>query len=180
MAAKGTGHGRVTGGKPEWNPSDAEKALFEQMTPTALATARTGLLPMYASPWAALYGGPSDPSFAQLWGQDPSQGTAPPPGTPAYIGQGGGANQPPSNPNPPPPDTTPPPTTTPPPITNVPGVPGTTYPGPDGTPGTQVFGGNHTGGLKLLIAYEPKATYRRRFPFGAIDDHFARHEKEPT
>lgn len=24
------------------------------------------------------------------------------------------------------------------------------------------------GGLKLLIAYEPKATYRRRFPFGAI------------
>jgi len=34
MAAKGTGHGRVTGGKPEWNPSDAEKALFEQMTPT--------------------------------------------------------------------------------------------------------------------------------------------------
>ena len=169
-----TANGPYTGPTYAYTPQSGYTSLADQLSkafslsPTALATPRTSLLPMYASPWAALYGGPSDPSFAQLWGQDPSQGTAPPPGTPAYIGQGGGANQPPSNPNPPPPDTTPPPTTTPPPITNVPGVPGTTYPGPDGTPGTQVFGGNHTGGLKLLIAYEPKATYRRRFPFGAI------------
>ena len=156
-----TASGPYTGPTYAYTPQSGYTSLADQLSkafslsPTALATARTGLLPMYASPWAALYGGPSDPSFAQLWGQDPSQGTAPPPGTPAYIGQGGGANQPPSNPNPPPPDTTPPPTTTPPPITNVPGVPGTTYPGPGGTQGTKVFGGNHTGGFAPWLIQQP-------------------------
>ena len=156
-----TANGPYTGPTYAYTPQSGYTSLADQLSkafslsPTSLATPRTGLLPMYASPWAALYGGPSDPSFAQLWGQDPSQGTAPPPGTPAYIGQGGGANQPPSNPNPPPPPpaTTPPPPGTPPPITH---VPGSTYPGPGGTgggtPGTKVFGGNHTGGFAQWMA----------------------------
>lgn len=162
-----TASGPYTGPTYAYTPQSGYTSLADQLSkafslsPTSLATPRTGLLPMYASPWAALYGGPSDPTFAQLWGQDPSQGTAPPPGTPAYIGQGGGANQPPSNPNPPPPPpaTTPPPTTTPPPITN---VPGTTYPGPGGTGGGTKVGGGTPSWFDQLVAMDPSMAGKYR------------------
>lgn len=75
------------------------------LSPQAYAAPRTGLLTQFASPWSALYGGPASPTFAQLWGQPANMGTAPPPGTPGFLGQGNG-----NTPLPPPPA---PPSTTP-------------------------------------------------------------------
>lgn len=73
--------GPYTGPTYAYTPQSGYTSLADQLSkafslsPTSLATPRTSLLPMYATPWAALYGGPSDPTFAQLWGQDPSLGT---------------------------------------------------------------------------------------------------------
>ncbi len=58
------------------------------LSPQSYAAPRTSLLPMYASPWGVIPGmNAQQQTLGQMWGQNPAQGTAPPPGTPGYLGQ---------------------------------------------------------------------------------------------
>ena len=83
-----TASGPYTGPTYAYTPQSGYTSLADQLSkafslsPTSLATPRTGLLPMYASPWSKLYAGPAAPTFAEYWGQPAGMGTAPPPGTP--------------------------------------------------------------------------------------------------
>lgn len=83
------------------------------LSPQAMTTPRNSLLPMYASPWSQLYGGPASPTFAEVWGQPPGMGTATPPGVPGAPGTISYV--------PPAPPTTPAPTTPPPTYPTQPG-----------------------------------------------------------
>ena len=125
------------------------------LQPQAFAAPRTSLLDMYASPWSKLYGGPASPTFAEYWGYPAGMGTAPPPGTPGYLGN---ANT--NTPVPAPGTTTPPPggTTPPPPGSPPTQVPGSTYPGAGG--GAGPGGGTKVGGgapawFSQLVAMDP-------------------------
>lgn len=102
------------------------------LSPQAMTTPRNSLLPMYASPWSQLYGGPASPTFAEVWGQDPGMGTATPPGVPGAPGTISYV--------PPAPPTTPAPTTPPPTTPPAPPPPGTPPP-PNSVPGGSPSGG---------------------------------------
>ena len=132
-----------------------QQAFNLQPNPQGYAAPRTSLLDMYASPWSKLYGGPASPTFAEYWNQPAGMGTAPPPGTPGYLGN---ANT--NTPVPAPGGTTPPPGGTPPPPPGSPPtqVPGSTYPGAGG--GAGPGGGTKVGGgapswFSQLVAMDP-------------------------
>ena len=131
------------------------------LQPQAFAAPRTSLLDMYASPWSKLYAGPASPTFAEYWNQPLGMGTAPPPGTPGYLG-----NNNTNTPVPPPGGTTPPPpggTPPPPPGGTTTQVPGSTYPGTGGgTGGGTKVGGGPPSWFDQLVAMDPSMAGKYR------------------